>query len=57
LNVGPLLSFEDFTSVLLSPGYVTGLSQGESSDGVCRPCNDDDDDDEKYKILKHPMFD
>ena len=34
LSVGPLLPFEDFTSVLLSPGQVTGLSQGESSGGV-----------------------
>jgi hypothetical protein len=29
-----LLSFEDFTSVLLSPGVVTGLSQGNSIGGA-----------------------
>ena len=34
LSVSPLLPFEDFTSILLSPGWVTGLSQGESSGGA-----------------------
>ena len=28
----PLLLFDDFASVLLSPEWVTGLSQGESRD-------------------------
>ena len=32
--VGPLHPFEDFTSILVSPGYVTGPSQGESSGGA-----------------------
>ena len=32
--VGPLLPFEEFTSVLMSPGLVTGPSQGESSGGA-----------------------
>jgi hypothetical protein len=32
--VGPILSFEDFTSVLMSPGQVTGPSQDESSGGA-----------------------
>jgi len=27
-SVGPLLPFEDFTSILVSPGLVTGPSQG-----------------------------
>ena len=34
LSVGPLLPFEDFTSILVSPGQVTGPSQGESSGGA-----------------------
>jgi hypothetical protein len=36
LSVGSLLLFEDFTSILLFPGQVTGLLQGESS-GASRP--------------------
>jgi len=32
--VGPLLSFEGILSVLMSPGEVTGPSQGKSSGGV-----------------------
>ena len=32
--VGPLLPFEDFMSVFLSPGEVTGPSQCESSGGA-----------------------
>jgi len=34
LSVGLFLPFEDFTSILVSPGYVTGPSQGESSGGA-----------------------
>ena len=34
LGVRPLLPFEDFMSILVSPGSVTGPSQGESSGGV-----------------------
>ena len=34
LSVGPLHPFEDFTSILVSPGYVTGPSQCESSGGA-----------------------
>ena len=33
-SVGPLLPFENFMSVLMSPGQVTGPSQGESSGGA-----------------------
>ena len=34
LSAGSGLPFEDFTSVLMSPGQVTGQSQGESSGGA-----------------------
>jgi len=34
LSVGPLLPFEDITSILVSPGQVTGPSQGESIGGA-----------------------
>ena len=34
LSFGPLLAFEDFTSVVVPPGQVTGPSQGESSGGA-----------------------
>jgi hypothetical protein len=34
LSVGPLLPFEDFTSILVSPGQVTSPSQCESSGGA-----------------------
>jgi hypothetical protein len=30
----PLLLYEDITSILVSPVYVTGPSQGESSGGA-----------------------
>jgi len=33
-SVGPLLPFEDFTNILVSPGQVTGPSQDESSCGA-----------------------
>jgi len=33
-SVGPLLPFDDFTSILVSPGQATGPSQGESSGGA-----------------------
>jgi len=34
MSVGPLLPFEDFMSILVSPGYVTVPLQGESSGGA-----------------------
>ena len=34
VSVGPLLPFEGVLSVLMSPGQVTGPSQGKSSGGA-----------------------
>jgi len=34
LSVGTLLHFEEFASILVSHGLVTGPSQGESSGGA-----------------------